>query len=257
MSRYRKIICEPLHDGQVLGLTLSSPKGNVLDCEMIGELTEAVRCRAARPPVKALLFQGQGEHFCYGASVAEHQKEQAEGMLKALRGLLCSLIQAGRPCLALVRGCCLGGGLELAAFCHWIFASEEARFGQPEINLGVFPPVASLILPYRIGQSASDDLVLSGRLISAHEAWELGLVNSVSPQPEKDAGDFLAAHILPKSAASLHWAAKAARFAMHSAFMKDIEAVERIYLDSLMETEDANEGIQAFLEKRQPVWKDR
>ena len=257
MSRFNKIEVSRQHQGQVLTLTLASGRGNVLDGEMISELTEVVQSEAGQSDVKALVFQGKGEHFCYGASVPEHRREYAADMLAGLHDLLRSLIHLSKPGVALIRGCCLGGGLELAGFCQWIFAAEEARFGQPEIALGVFPPVASMILPWRVGQPAADDLILTGRTISAARARELGLAHSVSDQPEVDVEEFLKAHILPKSAVALQLAVRASRFAMHRAFLQDIEALEAIYLRDLMNTEDANEGIEAFLEKRPPVWSNR
>ncbi len=257
MNRFNKIEVSHQHQGQVLTLTLASGRGNILDGEMISELTEVVQSEARRSDIKALVFQGKGEHFCYGASVPEHRRERAAEMLAGLHDLLRSMIDLSKPCVALIRGCCLGGGLELAGFCQWIFAGEEARFGQPEISLGVFPPVASLILPWRVGQSAADDLILTGRTISAARAKELGLAHSVSDQPEVKVEEFLQAHILPKSAVALRLAVRASRFAMHRAFLQDIEALETIYLQDLMNTEDANEGIEAFMEKRQPVWSNR
>ncbi len=257
MSRFNKIDVTQQHQGQVLTLTLSSGRGNVLDGEMISELTQVVQSEARRPDVKALLFQGEGEHFCYGASVPEHRKEYAAEMLAGLHDLLRSIIDLSKPGIALIRGCCLGGGLELAGFCQWIFAAEGARFGQPEMALGVFPPVASLILPWRVGQSAADDLILTGRTISAAQARDLGLVHSVSDQPEVEVEEFLKTHILPKSGAALSLAVRASRFGMHRAFLQDIEALETIYLQDLMNTEDANEGIKAFMEKRRPVWSNR
>ncbi len=254
---YKKIEAKLPHNNQVLALTLNAPKGNVLDKEMMGELTQAVRQHGQEAAIKALVFQGAGDNFSFGASVPEHQKEMVGEMLITFHGFMRTLIETSKPMLALVRGQCLGGGLELAAFCNWIFASEEAVFGQPEIKLAVFPPVASLILPHRIGQSAADDLILSGRAISAHEAKQLGLVYSVSADPEKALNEFLTNHILPKSAAALRFAVTSARFEMHQAFLKNIDAVEKLYLQELMATKDANEGIRAFMEKRQPVWKNR
>ncbi|MFQ5824148.1 MAG: enoyl-CoA hydratase-related protein [bacterium] len=257
MSEFKKIKLNLFHNNQVLNLTLNAPKGNVLDREMMTELTQAIQQEGQGSSVKALIFQGEGEHFSFGASVPEHQKDFVGEMLETFHQLFRTLIETSKPTFALVRGQCLGGGLELVAFCHWIFASEEAKFGQPEINLAVFPPVASLILPHRIGQSAADDLVLSGRSISAQVAKQLGLVYSVSADPQNELNEFISKHILPKSTVALQFAAKSSRYEMHQAFLRSIEAVEKMYVQDLMATEDANEGIQAFMEKRRPVWKNR
>lgn len=257
MSEFNKIKLDFLNDNQVLNLTLNVPKGNVLDQEMMVELTQVIRQEGQGSSVKALIFQGQGEHFSFGASVPEHQKEFVAEMLATFHQLFRTLIETSKPTFALVRGQCLGGGLELAAFCNWIFASEDSKFGQPEINLAVFPPVASIILPYRIGQSATDDLILSGRSFSAREAKELALVYSVSKDPQKELSEFISKNILPKSAAALQFAVNSSRYEMYQAFLKNIEAVEKMYVLDLMATEDANEGIRAFMEKRKPAWKNR
>ncbi len=254
MPPFTKIKSDFTHDGQVLTVTLNAPKANILDREMMTELLAALEEHGSAPALKALVFQGAGEHFSFGASVPEHQKEFVAQMLTTFHGLFRTLIKLNKPCFALVRGQCLGGGFELAMFCHGIFASENAKFGQPEINLAVFPPVAALLLPHRLGQSAADDLVLTGRSLTAHEARQLGLVYSVSSNPQAELEDFIAKHILPKSAAALHFAARASRYEMHKAFLQNIDALEKMYLAELMETADANEGIQAFMEKRKPVW---
>ena len=130
------------------------------------------------------------------------------------------------------------------------------QFGQPEIKLAVFPPVASLVLPHRVGQSAADDLVLSGRSITAQQAMAIGLVHAIDEKPDVLAMAFVEKHLLPLSATALHFTVKSSRFQMHRAFLQHIEAVEKMYVDELMQTDDANEGIIAFLEKRQPVWKN-
>jgi cyclohexa-1,5-dienecarbonyl-CoA hydratase len=257
MSEFKKIKLELAHNRQVLTLTLSSLKGNVLDRAMMQELIQALAEQGRASSIKALVFQGEGDHFSFGASVPEHQKEFAPPMLSTFHDLFRTLIAVNKPCIALVRGQCLGGGFELAMFCHWIFAAEEAKFGQPEINLAVFPPVASLILPHLIGQTVADDLVLSGRLITAPEAKQLGLVYSVSSDPQAALEEFLAKHILPKSAMALGFAARASRYEMHQTFLKNIEALEKMYVQELMETDDANEGIKAFMEKRKPIWKNK
>ena len=253
----KKIESDFLFDGQILNLVLNAPPGNILDKKMISELTQALEEKATNSSVKAILFQGAGEHFSYGASIPEHTKEVVGELLSSFHKFFRTLIKVSKPCFALVRGQCLGGGLELAAFCNWIFASEEARFGQPEINLGVFPPIASLVLPHRIGQSAADDLLLTGRSLNAREAEQMRLVHSVSEDPEKGLHAFISAHILPKSAAALNFTMKSARFEMHQAFLQNIDAVEKLYVQDLTATSDANEGIKAFMEKRAPVWQDR
>lgn len=256
MAEFQKIKLDFTHEKQILTLTLNAPKGNVLDREMMTELVKAIDNQGRGLSIKALIFQGEGDHFSFGASVPEHQKEFVAEMLAAFHDLFRTLIAVNKPCIALVRGQCLGGGFELAMFCHWIFAAENAKFGQPEINLAVFPPVAALLLPYRAGQSAADDLVLSGRFITAPEAKQLGLVYSVSANPQAELDDFLAKNILPKSAAALQFAARASRYEMHQAFLKNIEALEKMYVQELMETADANEGIKAFMEKRKPMWQN-
>jgi cyclohexa-1,5-dienecarbonyl-CoA hydratase len=257
MSEFKKIKLDFTHENQILAVTLNAPKGNVLDREMMTELITALKDGGSAPAIKALVLQGAGEHFSFGASVPEHQKEFAAQMLATFHDLFRALIAANKPCFALVRGQCLGGGFELAMFCHWIFAAENAKFGQPEINLAVFPPVAALILPHLIGQSAADDLVLSGRVIAAQEAKQLGLICSISADPQVELENFIAQHILSKSAAALQFAARASRYEMHEAFLKNIAALEKMYVQELMETDDANEGIKAFIEKRKPVWKNQ
>ena len=257
MDSLNKIKVHYSHDQHILNLTLAAPKANVLDQKMMQELIGVVVQEGRKTAVKALVFRAEGRHFSFGASVQEHQKQFVAQMLTTFHALLQALIETAKPMLAIVQGQCLGGGLELVAFCHWIFAAEDAIFGQPEINLGVFPPVASLVLPYRIGQTAADDLILTGRSILAPEAAKLGLVSSVSPQPEKEVEKFIAQYILPRSAAALHWTVKASRHKMYRAFMRNIDAIEKMYVDELMATEDANEGIGAFLEKRKPVWQDK
>lgn len=255
-STYTKIRVNETHDGQVIELVLNSPKGNVLDRQMMTELTQAVSAAGMNRRVKALVFRGEGDHFSFGASVAEHTKALVPDMLRVFRALFVRLIDRKIPLIAVVKGQCLGGAMELISLCHWVYCSEAAAFGQPEIVLGVFPPVAALILPRKIGQMAADDLVLTGRTISATEAMKLGLVTGVSSDPDLEVEMLLEKHILPRSAASLRYAAEASRYEMHQALIHHLETLETIYVKELMETADANEGINAFLEKRKPTWKN-
>ncbi len=249
-----KIIIESSFDGQVQTITLANGKGNVMDKDMMMELDNAVKEIGKNSVVKAIVFRGDGAHFSFGASVPEHQKDLAPEMLKTFHGLFKSLCEVCIPTFAVVRGQCLGGGMELAIFCNWIFAGEDARFGQPEIGLSVFAPVASLILPNLIGQAAADDLLLTGRAITAARAKELGLIQHVSIDPEKEIHIFLEQHILLKSAIALRKACRAARHHFYHSFLRDLDELECAYTDDLMATHDANEGIQAFLDKRKPVW---
>ncbi len=251
-----KIKIKSQNNGEVLRLTLNTPKANVLDKEMMTELTQAIADTGTKPEVKAIVFDAEGPHFSFGASVAEHKKEQVAEMLVVFHDLMRALIQCEKPTLAVVRGQCLGGALELVSLCHWLFAADDAMFGQPEINLAVFPPVASLVLPHRIGQSAADDLNLTGRSISAAEARSCGLVHSISENPGEQAEAFLTDHILAKSAVALKFATRASRFEMNRALLENIDTIENMYVHELMACHDPNEGIAAFLEKRKPVWKN-
>jgi cyclohexa-1,5-dienecarbonyl-CoA hydratase len=244
-------------EGQVARLRLNAPKANILDLEMIGRLSAAFGELAARRELKAAVLEGAGSNFSFGASVAEHQAGPAREMIPAFGRMLRALVDSHVPAVALVRGQCLGGGMELAACCNWIFAEPSARFGQPEIQLGVFPPAACLVLPLLVGQPRSDDLCLTGRTIEAEEARSWGLVHALEPDAEQAVRRFLAAHLLPKSAASLRIANRAARVHVSRALAEGWTAIERLYLDELVATVDANEGIAAFLEKRTPRWTNR
>ena len=144
--------------------------------------------------------------------------------------------------------------MELAIFCNWIFASTTARFGQPEIQLAVFPPPASVILPLKLGQGRADHLCLTGESWTAEQALETGLVQDVSEDPAAALDAFVQTHLLKKSASSLRMAVRAARCNFNAALRQQLPQVERLYIDELMSTHDANEGIGAFLEKRKPRW---
>jgi cyclohexa-1,5-dienecarbonyl-CoA hydratase len=178
-------------------------------------------------------------------------------MLKGLHGLLVTMIEWPRPILVAVRGQCLGGGLELALAGSQIFAAADAQFGQPEMKLGVFAPAASCLLSFRVNQPAAEDLLLSGRSVSAEEARAIGLVHGVYDDPEHAALDYFDKHLAPKSASSLGFAVRAARVGLLHEIQRRIAAVEKLYLEGLMSTRDANEGLNAFLAKRQPAWEHR
>ena len=244
------------NDGQVLRIVLAAPPGNVLDAQMMGEISACLDAEAANKALKAIVFEGKGKHFCFGASVPEHVKERAPEMIRGFHGLFKKLLAIEVPLFALVRGQCLGGGMELAAFCNFVIAEPSAKFGQPEIQLAVFPPVAALILPGIIGQSRADDLVITGRSIDAPTALAWGLAHAVADDGEALLKDALAKHFLPKSPSSLRHANRAVRSAWHRDLPAALDRMERAYVDDLMATHDANEGIAAFLEKRTPKWEN-
>lgn len=255
-----KILTEFTHERQVVRFILSSPKGNLLDSEMMSALQANLENLKTEPQVKLIQFTGSGNHFCFGASVPEHTRENAPQMLKQFHALFISLIELSIPTAALVSGQCLGGGMELALMCNFLFLDSTARMGQPEISLAVFAPPASIMLPLKIGQSRADDLLLTGRSIKPDEALSFGLAQSVHDTRQEmldSAEQWTIKHILPKSASSLRIAQKASRYAFNQALREQLVALERMYADELMNTHDANEGITSFLEKRSPVWKNR
>jgi cyclohexa-1,5-dienecarbonyl-CoA hydratase len=244
-------------DEALLRLRLDRPKANILDSSMIASLGQAFAAYAEPGKLRAALIDAEGPHFSFGASVEEHLPARCAEMLADLHELLKAMLEWPRPILVAVRGQCLGGGLELALAGSLIFASRDAQFGQPEIKLGVFAPAASCLLPLRIGQGPAEDLLFSGRSIDATEAKALGLVHAVADDPESAALDYFDAYFAKKSAASLACAVEAARSGYVPEVERRIAQVERFYLNHLMQTRDANEGLAAFLAKRAPVWEHR
>ena len=257
MAKEGPVTVEPVEGGAYWRVFLDRPKGNILDGEMFESLTAVFRRAAAAADLKALCLEGRGSHFSFGASVPEHMPEHVETMLRAFHGMLQTMLDGSYVVLAAVRGQCLGGGLELVTCCHRVFASSDARLGQPEIVLGVFPPVASVILPERVGRGNAEDLCLSGRIIQADEAQRMGLIDVIAEDPSAAALDYAKEHLLPRSASSLRYAVKAARSGLRARFTAELQEVERIYLQELMATRDAVEGLKAFMEKRDPQWENR
>ncbi len=250
------VVMQALEHGAVWRVTLATPKANLLDIEMSAQLSSIFdRAREARA-LKAILIEGQGAHFSYGASVQEHLPGKCEAMLRGFHRLFYQLLELNVVTLAAVRGQCLGAGLELAAFCHRVFASPDARLGQPEIALGVLAPVASVALAERVGRSPAEDLCLSGRSIAAEQALVIGLVDEIAEDPAEAALGYVREFLLPRSASSLRIAARAIRSGYARRFREELAEIERLYLEDLMSTKDAVEGLEAFLEKRDPSWSD-
>jgi cyclohexa-1,5-dienecarbonyl-CoA hydratase len=238
-------------------ITLDRAPLNILDIAMMESLDAALD--RALPKSDFVIFQGAGvKAFCAGADVADHTPKRVEKMLSAFHGVFRRLAVADCLTIAAVHGYCLGGGMELATFCDFVLATESAQFGQPEIKLGCFPPVAMATLPRLIGMRAAAHLILTGHQISATEAHRLGLVTRVVPDHELAvAVEVLLEEIRTLSPSVLHLTRKTLRQIHEEDFLKQLEEVERIYLSELMQTHDAQEGIRAFLEKRKPVWKGK
>jgi cyclohexa-1,5-dienecarbonyl-CoA hydratase len=242
-------------DGALLRLRLDRPKANVLDAAMIAAVARALAEHGKPGAIRAALIDAEGPHFSFGASVEEHLPDRCADMLEGLHALLIAMLEWPRPILVAVRGQCLGGGLEFALAGSTIFAAPDAKLGQPEMNLGVFAPAASCLLPFRVSQADAEDLLLSGRSVGAEEAMRMGIVSVVAADPEAAALEYFDKHLAGKSAASLGFAVRAAREGMLPEAKRRIAAVEQLYLDGLMATHDATEGLQAFLAKRAPQWK--
>ncbi len=244
-------------DGALVRLRLARPKANLIDAAMIGALSAALSAHRGQAGLCGVLLDAEGSQFSFGASVEEHLPERCAAMLSSLHALLMELLEFPVPILTVVRGRCLGGGLEVALACGSLFAAPDAQLGQPEMKLGVFAPAASCLLPYRVSQPVAEDLLISGRSVGADEAKAMGLVQVVADDPEAAALAYFDAHLATKSSAALACALAAARAPMIAAVRSRLAEVERLYLDRLMQTRDANEGLAAFLARRPPQWEHR
>jgi cyclohexa-1,5-dienecarbonyl-CoA hydratase len=238
---------------------LFHPKGNILTCEMIGALRSGLESVSQNPHLKLVTIEGAGQDFSFGASIPEHLPQEIEQALTQMHGLIGDLLDLPAVTAAVVRGRCLGGGFELALACDLMFASDDAVFGLPEIKLGVFPPAASVLLPARVGLARAMPPMLTGENQPAAFWREAGLLALVAPADalESEVDRWFERHLAPKSAAALRHGSAAARATLAESVRATLPAIERLYLDELMQTHDAIEGVDAFLEKRTPHWNDR
>jgi cyclohexa-1,5-dienecarbonyl-CoA hydratase len=247
----------PVDDGAFVELRLARPPRNILDGAMLDELAQAARAIAGVPRARAILLCADGPSFSAGAAVGEHARAEVERMLGRFAEAIGAVLDAELPIVAAVRGHCLGGGLELALCATRILAAPDARFGQPEIRLGAFAPVASLLLPRRIGHARAEELLVSGVTLDAPRALELGLVAAIEPDPEAAARAWIREALVPLSASSLRIATRAARAALRAELDPGLRTLNRLYVEQLSPTHDAEEGVRAFLEKRTPRWEHR
>ena len=245
------------HGGALLRLRLSRPKSNIVDAAMIAALQAALDAHRDAPGLRGVLLDAEGAHFSFGASVEEHLAERCARMLASLHALGLEMVDFPAQILVAVRGQGLGGGLEVALAANTIVATPSSQLGQPEIKLGVFAPAASCLLGWRVSAVAAEDLLWSGRSIGGPAALQIGLVQSLADDPEAAALAYFDEHLAPRSAAALACAVAAVRAPRVRELRQRLAEVEQLYLERLMRTHDANEGLDAFLARRNPSWEHR
>jgi cyclohexa-1,5-dienecarbonyl-CoA hydratase len=240
-------------------VTFARPPLNVFNIEMMREIAAALSECAKRDTV-AIVFDADKScrSFSAGVAVEEHVQETIFQMLDAFHSIFRSMEQIAKPTIAIVDGAALGGGCELVAAADIVIASDRARFGQPEIKLGVFPPVAAVLLPLVIGEKRARELILTGEIIDAVEAGRLGLCNHVVPSAQLEAKLLeVLAKLRELSGTSLSYVKQSLDLGRGRSIDAALKEQENVYLHELMKTEDANEGVKAFMEKRKPAWRNR
>lgn len=239
-------------------LILDSPPLNILTRDMLAELRQRLSELADSRELRVVILYSNGPHFSAGADVGEHLPPHHEDLIPEFIETVQALAAFPLPVVAAVRGRCLGGGFELAQAADVIVTGESATFGQPEIRLGVFPPAACALLPQLIGPGAAAELLFTGEVLSAREAASLGLVRRVVPDDQVESAAWeLGERIARNSPAALRLTKRALRARSESAYQQAMSRAGTIYLDELMATADAVEGLQAFMQKREPEWKGR
>ena len=245
--------------GDLIRIAINRPPFNVLDIATMAEMNLALDRALEEQGAKALMLTGVGEKaFSAGVDVADHTNDKVSAMIETFHGNIKRVLAMPIPTVAAINGAALGGGCEFAIACDMVVAAEGAKLGQPEIKLGVFPPIAAILMPRIAPTPRAMELVLGGGIIDAREAHAIGLVNKVYPRETfvADTAKFLE-QFLSLSRAALVYAKHAMREAAGRPFHEALHHVEQIYLEDMMATEDATEGLNAFMEKRKPVWKNR
>jgi len=236
-------------------ISLHNPPLNVIDIPLMEELSQTLAEIESRPEITVIVLGGEGNTFSAGVDIAAHTPDRVEMMLGKFHSVIRALVSTRKVTVASVQGVCLGGGAELAMVCDLVHTTEDARWGFPEIKLGCYPPVACTALASLVGQKRAAELILTGSTIKGKEAAEIGLATRACPEGKFDAlvGESVK-QLLELSPAALSIAKKAsyAWDSMH--FDKGLARAEKIYFEDLMKTEDASEGVRAFIEKRQPKW---
>ncbi|MFB0564169.1 MAG: enoyl-CoA hydratase/isomerase family protein [Candidatus Aminicenantaceae bacterium] len=256
-SAYENIIFD-LKDDKAF-LTINLPPLNILNITTMKEMNDALDSLTENKDVKVLVLSSSGEKaFSAGVDVADHTEEKVEKMLQVFHDIFRNMYKLDQVTVAALKGLTLGGGCEIALFCDLIFAADNLKIGQPEIKLSVFPPVALLILPRLVGLKKASEILLTGKTIDAAEAEKIGLVNRVTTLDSFDSE--LEKFIQPLTELSLvglKYSKKGINLGLDTNFIEGLERIEKIYLEELMASEDAREGLKAFMEKRKPVWKNK
>jgi cyclohexa-1,5-dienecarbonyl-CoA hydratase len=247
-------------DDRIARITLARPPLNILNIAAMREILSVVNDCAHQRELAAIVFDAApgSKAFSAGVAVEDHTPDRVFQMLDTFHSIFRNLLQAAKPTIAIVDGPALGGGCELTLACDLVIASNRARFGQPEIKLGVFPPIAAILLPRVIGEKRAAELVLTGELIEADEALRLGLVNYVvAPEELESKTNEVLSKLRELSASSLAMTRAALDLATRKNFESILHEVENLYLHELLRTSDADEGVRAFMEKRKPEWRNK
>ncbi|MFQ5425420.1 MAG: enoyl-CoA hydratase/isomerase family protein [Phycisphaerae bacterium] len=239
-------------------IRLRRPPLNVLHTPMMEELNTALETMLSGEELAAVVIRAEGKAFSAGVDVADHTPDRVGDMIRLFHGIFRKLAATDALTLAAVQGAALGGGCELACFCDIVLASDRAKFGQPEVHVGVFPPVAACIFPPQIGIRKALELTTLGTTLKADEAHRIGLVNHVYPADEFDTRvEAFVSEIRKLSRPVIRLAKRATMLGTRECLLSQLEQAEKLYLDDLMNLSDAQEGIAAFLEKRTPAWKHK
>ncbi|HWW52073.1 MAG TPA: enoyl-CoA hydratase/isomerase family protein [Verrucomicrobiae bacterium] len=245
-------------EGEVGRLTLDRPEHNLLNERMLAELAVGVMTLGERSEVKLVILDSAAKAFCGGIELGEYTQRRVFQLLDAFHGTFSAMLDTSKPLLVVVNGPAFGGGAELAALGDLVLATPRARFSQPEIKLGVFPPLAAVVLPYILGPKLALELVLTGETLTAERAREVGLVNWLVPETElQNKIDEIVAKVTAQSGPVLTMAKKAILGSLGLSLREGVRNSMKVFLNELADLEDSREGLRALVEKRAPKWKNR
>jgi cyclohexa-1,5-dienecarbonyl-CoA hydratase len=245
-------------DAGVARMTLDRPEHNLLNEAMLRELADGVSFAGERDDVKLIVLDSAHRVFCGGIDIGEYTSQRVFQMLDAFHSAFSAMLEVSKPVVCVVNGPAIGGGAELAAFGDLVIATPKARFAQPEISIGIFPPLASTILPFLVGPKIALELVLTGEAVTAERALELGLVNRLVPEAKiEQTVNELVSRITEHSGPVLTMAKKAILGGMGMSLRDGMKHSMNIFLNELYRLEDSQEGLRALVEKRKPNWKNR